>query len=182
MRLSGGRSSRTSVVSAPARFHDWRERSRSFEADDRLPRQLDDPRRRGDSDDVRGGDSAPPDRFFETTGASAQLGRTFTDRDYAPDAPRVRDTGQRHVAQSLCGRPANYRPNHIYSDGLPHTVIGVMPPGFWLTADRCPPSPVSDTFSALKRKRTAAVGHVGSVIARDCDPAYRSIRRRPRWI
>jgi putative ABC transport system permease protein len=146
---------------SPGAFHDWRERSRSFEQMTAY---------RANSTILNSGDLTmyvvtirAAGRFFETLGASAQLGRTFTDRDYDPDAPRTvilaNDLWRSHYAADpqMIGRT-------ILLDGLPRTVIGVMPPGFWLTAEDVPRVWVPYFFSAEEKTNRASGGW--SVIAR----------------
>ncbi len=146
---------------SPGAFHDWRERSRSFGQMTAY---------RANSTILSNGDLTmyvvtirAAERFFETLGASAQLGRTFTDRDYAPDAPRsvilANDMWRSHYAADpqIIGRT-------ILLDGLPHTVIGVMQPGFWLTAEDVPRVWVPYFFSA--EDKTNRASGIWSVIAR----------------
>jgi putative ABC transport system permease protein len=113
---------------SPGGFHDLRERSRSFEsmtAHRRNSTILSDAGRALYVTGIR-----VAERFFETHGVNAQIGRTFTDQDYGPDAPRVvifaNDLWRNHYGTDpqIIGRTVSI-------DGLPHTVIGVMPPGFW---------------------------------------------------
>jgi hypothetical protein len=69
----------------PGGFHDWRERSQSFE---NMTAYRQNSTILSDTDRtmyVAGLRVAS--RFFETQGMNAQLGRTFTDQDYGPDAP-----------------------------------------------------------------------------------------------
>jgi putative ABC transport system permease protein len=146
---------------SPGAFHDWRERSRSFEQMTAY---------RANSTILNSGDLTmyvvtirAAGRFFETLGASAQLGRTFTDRDYSPDAPRsvilANDLWRSQYAADpqMIGRT-------IFLDGLPHTVIGVMPPGFWPTASTVSRVWVPYFFSAEEKTNRASGGW--SVIAR----------------
>src|SRR5499426_3618482 len=146
---------------SPGAFHDWRERSRSF---DQMTAY------RANSTILNSGDLTmyvvtirAAGRFFETLGASAQLGRTFTDRDYAPDAPRsvilANDLWRSQYAADpqMIGRT-------ILLDGLQHTVIGVMPPGFWPTASAVSRVWVPYFFSAEEKTNRASGGW--SVIAR----------------
>jgi putative ABC transport system permease protein len=108
-------------------FYDWRERSRSFESVSAL---------RGNTIILTGADQAErvwsrrvAEKFFETLGVGAQLGRVFTAGDYAPDAPPVvilsRDFWRTHYGSDprIVGRT-------ISLDGLPHAVVGVVPEFF----------------------------------------------------
>jgi putative ABC transport system permease protein len=133
---------------SPGGFHDWRERSRSFESITayRLNSTI-----LSDTDRtiyVTGLRVAS--RFFETNGVGAHFGRTFTDRDYAPDAPRVvifaNDLWRNQYAADpqIIGRTVSI-------DGLPHTVVGVMPPGFWPVISTVPRIWIPYSFSADER-------------------------------
>src|SRR5262245_622888 len=125
---------------SPGGFHDWRERSQSFESMSA---------HRYNSTILSDADSTAQKtmyaiglrvaiRFFEMYGVNAQLGRTFTDQDYSPDAPKVvilsNDLWRHHYGadSQIIGRT-------VLLDGLPHTVVGVMPPGFWPIASGAPP-------------------------------------------
>jgi predicted permease len=146
---------------SPGAFHDWRERSRSFEQMTAY---------RANSTILNSGDLTmyvvtirAAIRFFETLGASAQLGRIFTDRDYAPDAPRsvilANDLWRSQYAADpqIIGRT-------ILLDGLPHTVTGVMSPGFWPTDSTVSRVWVPYFFSA--EEKTNRASGIWSVIAR----------------
>src|SRR4029434_5080187 len=75
------------VYISPGGFHDWRERSQSFES---MTAHRYNSTILSDSDrTMYVGGPGGASRFFETHGVTAQLGRTFTDQDYNPDAPRV---------------------------------------------------------------------------------------------
>jgi putative ABC transport system permease protein len=146
---------------SPGAFHDWRERSRSFEQMTAY---------RANSTILNSGDLTmyvatirAASRFFETLGASAQLGRTFTDQDYAPDAPGsailANDLWRSHYAADpqIIGQT-------ILLDGVPHTVVGVMPPGFWPIASDVPRVWIPYFFSA--EEKTNRASGIWSVIAR----------------
>lgn len=66
--------------------------------------------------------------FFRTLGIVPALGRTFTDEDERPAGEHVvvlsHDLWQRRYGgqEAVLGR-------RLFLDGLPHTVVGVMPPG-----------------------------------------------------
>jgi putative ABC transport system permease protein len=146
---------------SPGAFHDWRERSRSFEQMTAY---------RANSTILNSGDLTmyvvtirAAGRFFETLGASAQLGRAFTGHDYAPDAPRTvilaDDLWRNQYAADpqIIGRT-------ISIDGLRYTVIGVMPPGFWPTASDVSRVWIPYFFSA--EEKTNRASGIWSVIAR----------------
>src|SRR5262245_27382009 len=120
---------------SPGGFHDWRERSQSFES---ISAHRYNSTILGDANSTTRramyvGGLRVASRFFETYGVNAQLGRTFTDQDYSPDAPKVvilsHDLWRYHYGadSQIIGRT-------VLIDGLPHTVVGVMPPGFWLAS------------------------------------------------
>ena len=116
MRYQPGVESNFGNIS-PGGFHDWRERGRSFESMTAY---------RFNSTILSDADRTMyvaglrvASRFFETHGVNAQLGRTFTDQDYGPDAPRVvifaNDMWRDHYGAEpqIIGRTVSI-------DGLPH--------------------------------------------------------------
>jgi predicted permease len=122
---------------SPGGFHDWRERSQSFES---MSAHRYNSTILSDADSTTQrtmyvGGLRVAIRFFETYGVNAQLGRTFTDRDYSPDAPKVvilsHDLWRFHY-----GGDPNIIGRTVSIDGLPHAVVGVMPPGFVLANSR----------------------------------------------
>ena len=118
---------------SPGGFHDWRERSQSFESVSahRYNSTILSDANSTTQRTMYVGGLRVAIRFFETYGVNAQLGRTFTDQDYSPEAPKVvilsHDLWRYHYGadSQIIGRT-------VLIDGLPHTVVGVMPPGFWL--------------------------------------------------
>jgi putative ABC transport system permease protein len=160
MRYQPGFESNFGNIS-PGGFHDWRERSRSFESMTAY---------RFNSTILSDADRTMyvaglrvASRFFETHGVNAQLGRTFTDQDYGPDAQRVaifaNDLWRDHYGAEpqIIGRT-------ISIDGLPHTVIGVMPPGFRPTDSSAPRVWMPYFFSAEEKANRKGGGW--NVIAR----------------
>src|SRR5262245_15129363 len=146
---------------SPGGFHDWSERIRSFESMTAY---------RFNSTILSDADRTMyvaglrvASRFFETHGVNAQLGRTFTDQDYGPDAPRVvifaNDMWRDHYGAEpqIIGRTVSV-------DGLPHTVVGVMPPGFRPTDSSAPKVWIPYFFSA--EEKTNRKGGGWNVIAR----------------
>src|SRR5215510_5311562 len=118
---------------SPGGFHDWRERSQSFES---ISAHRYNSTILGDADSTRQrvmyvGGLRVAIRFFETYGVNAQLGRTFTDQDYSPDAPKVVILSH-DLWRYYYGADSRIIGRTVLIDGLPHTVVGVMPPGFWL--------------------------------------------------
>src|SRR5262245_13001375 len=86
-------------------------------------------------------------RFFETLGVNAQIGRTFTDSDYVPDAPRVVIFAN-DLWRNQYGADPRIIGRTFAIDGLPHTVVGVMPPGFWPANSTVPRIWIPYSFSA----------------------------------
>jgi hypothetical protein len=74
------------------------------------------------------------DRFFEKLGVEAQLGRVFTAGDYRPDAPRVVILSHKLWRNRFGADPAIIG-RVISLDGKAHTVVGVMPEGFYSAPD-----------------------------------------------
>jgi putative ABC transport system permease protein len=160
MRYQPGVESNFGNIS-PGGFHDWRERSQSFE---NMTAYRQNSTILSDADRtmyVAGLRAAS--RFFETHGMNAQLGRTFTDQDYSPDAPKVvifaSDLWSNHYGADpqIIGRTVSI-------DGLPHTVVGVMPPGFWPVNTTIPRIWTPYFFSA--EEQTNRKGGGWNVIAR----------------
>src|SRR5262245_10495060 len=149
---------------SPGGFHDWRERSQSFES---ITAHRYNSAILGDANSTTQGTMYVGGlrvaiRFFETYGVNAQLGRTFTDQDYSPDAPKVvilsHDLWRHHYGadSQIIGRT-------VLIDGLPRTVVGVMPPGFWL-ASWIPPIWIPYFFSAEEKANRKGGGW--NVVAR----------------
>jgi len=136
MRYQPGVESNFGNIS-PGGFHDWRERSQSFES---MSAHRYNSTILGDADKTMQrvkyvGGLRVASRFFETYGVNAQMGRTFTDQDYSPDAPKVvilsNDLWRYHYGgdPQIIGRS-------VAIDGVSHTVVGVMPPDFLLANSR----------------------------------------------
>jgi putative ABC transport system permease protein len=137
MRYQPGMSADSSFGSGgPGVFHDWRERSRSFEdvtayrtnstifTDNRLT--------------VYAVTIRVAERFFETYGVTARLGRTFSEQDYLPGAPPVIILAN-DLWQSQYGADPRIIGRVISLDGEPRTVVGVAPMGFWPVSSGAPP-------------------------------------------
>src|SRR5262245_11994827 len=146
---------------SPGGFHDWRERSRSFES---MTAHRYNSTILSDSDrTMYVGGLRVAGRFFETYGVNAQLGRTFTDQDYNPDASKVvifsNDIWTNHYGADpqIVGRTVSI-------DGLPHTVVGVMPPGFWPNNTTVPRVWIPYFFSAEEKANRKGGGW--NVVAR----------------
>jgi predicted permease len=67
--------------------------------------------------------------FFQVLGTPARLGRTFSVDDHAPGRERVVILGDGIWRESFASDPAIIG-RTLTLDGVPHTVVGVMPPGF----------------------------------------------------
>jgi putative ABC transport system permease protein len=127
MRYQPGVESNFGNIS-PGGFHDWRERSRSFES---MTAHRYNSTILSDADrTMYVGGLRVASRFFETYGVNAQMGRTFTDQDYNPDAPKA-VIFSNDIWTNRYGADPQIIGRTVSIDGLPHTVVGVMPPGFW---------------------------------------------------
>ena len=109
-------------------LYQWRENSQSFESMSAL---------RGNTVILTGTDQSErlwsrrvAERFFETLGVGAQLGRTFTDQDYGADAPRVVVLAN-DFWRGRFGADPQILGRNISLDGQPYTIIGVMPAEFF---------------------------------------------------
>jgi predicted permease len=108
-----------------ARFAEWRDRSRSFTSLALFAAA-------GFS--MNGTDGVTPIRgvrvsagFFDTLGVSPALGRTFSATDEVPGQHQVLVLSHAFWQQRLGGR-ADVVGSSIRLNGLPYTVVGVMPP------------------------------------------------------
>jgi len=146
---------------SPGGFHDWRERGRSFES---MTAYRQNSTILGDADRVMyvAGLRAAS-RFFETHGVNAQMGRTFNDQDYSPDAPKVVIFAN-DLWRNQYGAEPQIIGRTVSIDGLPHTVVGVMPPGFWPVNSTIPRVWVPYFFSAEEKANRSGGGW--NVIAR----------------
>ena len=69
--------------------------------------------------------------FFPTLGGRAAIGRTFTTEEDAPNAPRVAVLSDA-LWRRRFGADRGIVGRSITLNGRPHTVVGIMPPGFRL--------------------------------------------------
>ena len=110
-------------------FRDWREQSQLFEGMAALgssnwPRVL-----QADTDPIAVAYRGVSTSFFETLGVAPHLGRTFRPEEDVRGASPVivvsHGFWQRHLESEIdiIGKPVNL-------SGDPHTVVGIMPPGF----------------------------------------------------
>src|SRR5262249_14748926 len=102
-------------------------------------------------------------RFFETYGVSAQIGRTFSQEDYEPSAPKTIVISA-DLWELQYGADAQVIGRQISLDGEPRTVIGVMPPNFWPNGSGVPRVWTPYVFNA--EERTDRQGGQWQVIAR----------------
>jgi predicted permease len=128
------------------RFAEWRKASRSFQslalfgaagfsletADGIVP--------------VRGVRVSPT--FFDVLGVRPQLGRTFTPDDEMPGRGHVVVISHRFWRQRFGGRPTIVG-SSLRFNGLPYTVVGVMPP---LAFPGWPVNPATVTIDAATRE------------------------------
>jgi putative ABC transport system permease protein len=141
------------IYARPGTLNDWRERSQSFESLSGY---------RWASVMLTGGERAEmvwghrvADRFFETLGVGAQLGRTFSTQDYQPSAPPVVVLSNALWRDRYGADPTIVR-RTISLDNVTHTVVGVMPPGFYPTRFESPQLWTPYAFTAEdKTNRTA---------------------------
>jgi putative ABC transport system permease protein len=133
-RYQRGEESRFISV-GPGTYHDWRERSQSFESMGAYSWR---------AMMITGGDRAEmlwghhvTEGFFETLGRSAQLGRTFSADDYAPRAEPVA-VFSHALWTNRFGADTTIIGRKISLDDQTYTVVGVMPPGFYPTRFSAP--------------------------------------------
>jgi putative ABC transport system permease protein len=122
----GDRAGRSSSVSGP-NYLDWRERSRSFTAIGAYDRT---------QVNLSAGDV--PERIraarvtwtlFPTLQIQPVRGRGFTEEEDRPFGPRVALVSHRLWQERFGGNPGVVG-RTLSLDGAPHSVVGVMPPGF----------------------------------------------------
>ncbi len=112
---------------APGNFFDWRDQAESFEGLAAL-----DPY----SYDLTGVErpevlfaARVTEGFFDIMGTSALHGRTFTDEDYRSGAGQVLMLGH-GLWERRFGADPNLVGNALELDGVPYTVVGILPPTF----------------------------------------------------
>ena len=156
-------------------FYQWRDNSQSFESMSAL---------RGNTIILTGTDQSErlwsrrvAERFFETLGVSAQLGRTFTDQDYAADAPRTVILAN-EFWRGRFGADPQILGRNISLDGQPHTIIGEMPPEFFPAGAAKPQVWIPHSFTPAEKADHGA-GNGPSSGA--CALASHSSRRRMKW-
>jgi putative ABC transport system permease protein len=132
---------------APANFVDWRQEARSFEY---LSAKI----------DWSGYDLTGPEGpqqvigvpvtagIFEVLGVTPQLGRTFGLGDDRPESERVAILSDR-LWTTRYKRDSGIVGRTIMLNAMPYTVIGVMPPGFYLNRDVTIPANVDQLWVLL---------------------------------
>jgi len=113
---------------SPANFFDWRDRNRSFVQVAGFQYY---------GHDVRGDDGRPTsinswfvtEEYFEVLGVKARLGRVLLRDDFRPDAPPVVVISTSLWEQRFGGDPEVLGRRETL-DGVPHTIVGVMPVAF----------------------------------------------------
>ncbi len=113
---------------SPVTYTEWRDNSGLFEevAGWWYP-QLNLTDAQGDPERARAIDVT--DRFFAVLGADAIVGRTFLPGEDQPQAESVVVIGHA-LWQRRFGGEASALDEVVRLDGVPHTIVGVMPPGF----------------------------------------------------
>ena len=114
-------------VISPANFLDWRAQNHVFQRMSVIGWGVSTLTGQGEPESLRGRQVSAP--YFDMLGAHAALGRTFTEADDQPGAPRVIV-----ISDSLWKRRYGSDPailgRDITLNDKPYTVVGVMPPGF----------------------------------------------------
>ena len=67
--------------------------------------------------------------FFQVVGVQPSMGRAFAERDDQPGAPGVAIVSH-ELWRNRLGSDANAIGRAVTLDGVPHTLVGVLPPGF----------------------------------------------------
>ncbi len=128
---------------APANFLDWRRGTTAFSAlaafDDFSATLT------GHGEAQRVHTASASANFFEVLGIQARLGRVVVPDDDRPEAPRVAVLTD-GLWQRLFGAAASAIGTSMILNGIPHTIVGVLPPDFglpmvngvdvWATGDR----------------------------------------------
>src|SRR5262245_5524030 len=137
----------TPVGVAPANFVDWRREAHSFEY---LAAKID-----WSGYDLTGPEG--PEQvtgvpvttgIFEVLGVAPQLGRTFGPRDDRPESERVTILSDQ-LWTARYKRDIGIIGRAITLNAMPYTVIGVMPPGFYLNRDVTIPANVDQLWVPL---------------------------------
>jgi len=114
-------------VASAANYLEWRDRQTSFEAMAAMVSTGVVLSGEGRAERVQAGGVTPS--FFEILGAEAALGRVFTAEEGVPGNDDVVVLGH-GLWQARFGGDPDVVGRRILLNGTPHTVVGVMPPGF----------------------------------------------------
>ena len=101
--------------------------------------------------------------FFRTLGVAPVLGRDFSAADDRPGAPKTLVISHQ-VWQTDFGGSADIIGQSVHINGVPGTVIGVMPPGFSFPLEEQIWSPIFAEFQPQPRNSPQAFG--GAVLGR----------------
>jgi putative ABC transport system permease protein len=151
---------------APANFLDWRRDTTAFSAlaafDDFTATLT------GTSEAQRIHAVSASGNFFDVLGVTAQIGRVMTPADDRPDAERVAVLTDGLWHQLYGGAP-DALGKTMTLNGMPHTIVGVLPRGFdlpmvaggevWMTGDRGIPRsfPFAGDITAVRDSHIIAV-------------------------
>jgi putative ABC transport system permease protein len=116
----------------PAEARAWRERCPSLA--DVAHWQVDRANLTGEGEALRVGAGFVSANTFAVLGARPMLGRSFTAEEDRPGGPRVVVLGHA-LWQGRFGGDPGVLGKAVALDGVPHEVVGVMPPGFALPTD-----------------------------------------------
>ena len=161
---------------APANFLDWRREASAFSAlaafDDFTATLT------GSGDAQRIHAVSASGNFFEVLGVHAQIGRVMTTDDDRSEAPRVAVLTDGLWHQQF-GGTADALGRTMVLNGIPHTIVGVLPRGFdmpmvagaevWMTGDRGIPRsfPFGGDITAVRDSHIiAVVGRLASGFTR----------------
>ena len=108
-------------------FLDWRQQSRAFEAMAAVRTDSRNLTGVGEPLLLRAGEVSAP--FFPMLGAKTIFGRTFTEAEDQPAAQPTAVLGYEFWRNRL-GGDASVQGHELTIDGVPFTVVGVLPPGF----------------------------------------------------
>jgi len=143
------------IYARPGSLSDWRERSQSYESMTGY---------RWASMMLTGAERAEmvwanrvADNFFETLGVSAQLGRAFIAQDYELSAQPVVVLSDA-LWRDRYGADPGVVGRAISLDNVAHTVVGVMPPGFYPTRFESPQLWTPYAFTADDKTNRVAWG------------------------
>jgi putative ABC transport system permease protein len=141
----------TRMPVAPANYLDWRAQSRSFQSMSAFTRGTFTLARGAESERLPG--SLASAGLFETLAAQPALGRVFDPEEDQPGGPAVVVLGHAVWSARFGGAP-DVVGKPVLLNGQPHTVVGVMPPGFAFPTEQTVlwvPLRLGDTPRSLSR-------------------------------